>query len=1103
MKRILAIFILALFLVTLVYAAPNWEKFNKEPTHKTYEATGAMPIGNYDWNYSVTNNRQIWSSAAMNAGVNVGGGVKDILVFGDDGGNFWMLNAATGALVGSTGTANGQKLRSSPVITKDMIKVPYSLSGVIPADYQIFFGDDAGVLNCFHENGLATCVPGNGGVFYTTGAAIRSSPLYISHVEFIFENNLSLEPSPPNPGPCETAGVFFGSDDGKVYALDAKYDKCETLAPGTPLMWSFDTTAPVRSSPMHGQNLDLKVFNYTTMQFEHKVNTSAIFVGSDSGTLYSFLPWGLDTLMPPGGTVAVWGTTLNTESPAPIRSSPALSAKTYSALIRDIPGFPDGKIVDTKHIYVGSDDSKFYGINAVDGSIAWSRAVGGPIRSSAAVLDHSPGYEFVYIGSDDGKVYNFEGSSGTKVWEYDTGSKIRSSPVVSPKGDGDYLVYFTTCDGWLYAIRQDGVVPAERGIVWKLKLDTGSYTCDNDSEFRASPVLYGGDAFVGTPDGKFMDIKSTAPDLTMSAFVLPGGNVYEGATAPFAVVINNSATATDSAPAGTQFGIYKQGSSSPILPLQSTAGALAIGASAPGLFTWNTTGQAGTHTLCATADPNNGITELNETNNANCKSFTVYQTVNAEADGPYSGSIGNPINFDGTASTGTGLTYSWDFGDGTAAGTGATPTHTYTTVGTYTATLTVTDSVGGTDSDTATVSISETPNVAPTANAGADKTGNVGEVLTFSGSGTDTDGTIAKYEWDFENDGTYDYNSTSTGATTHAYNTAGTYTAKLRVTDDDGATATDTIQVVISAVVNAPTVRISSPSNNATVSGTLTITGTASDDVSVLGVQVSVTGAWLAANGATSWNYAWDTTKVYDGGYTIRARSFDGTYYSSMSSVSVTVNNGNAPPAGGSGGLDGLDGTGGTDGDGTTDGGTGPTAGTGNKPPVARAGSDIMGITGEEVVFPTYGTDSDGTIVKYEWDFTGNGKFDWSSSTAQPVAYTYDEPGTYVATLRVTDDSGATDTDAIIVVITAPEGTVVEGEETEEEPGEEIVVATAEFKFEDLYPWIGVAIIIMGVVAFIFLKDRLKLGGASPTEAFYNPPETKGSIGPADDWRKY
>jgi hypothetical protein len=72
----------------------------------------------------------------------------------------------------------------------------------------------------------------------------------------------------------------------------------------------------------------------------------------------------------------------------------------------------------------------------------------------------------------------------------------------------------------------------------------------------------------------------------------------------------------------------------------------------------------------------------------------------------------------------------------------------------------------------------------------------VGESVQFDGSqSSDSDGSIASYLWDF-GDGT-----SGEGVTTsHTYGIAETYAVTLAVTDDDGATATDT------AVVNVQTV---------------------------------------------------------------------------------------------------------------------------------------------------------------------------------------------------------------------------------------------------------------------------------------------------------
>jgi hypothetical protein len=66
---------------------------------------------------------------------------------------------------------------------------------------------------------------------------------------------------------------------------------------------------------------------------------------------------------------------------------------------------------------------------------------------------------------------------------------------------------------------------------------------------------------------------------------------------------------------------------------------------------------------------------------------------------------GFTVNFDGSPSTGSGLTYTWDFGDGNN-GTGMTPNHTYATGGNFTVTLTVTNACGTDDTTITATSIS-------------------------------------------------------------------------------------------------------------------------------------------------------------------------------------------------------------------------------------------------------------------------------------------------------------------------------------------------------------------------------------------------------------
>ena len=77
----------------------------------------------------------------------------------------------------------------------------------------------------------------------------------------------------------------------------------------------------------------------------------------------------------------------------------------------------------------------------------------------------------------------------------------------------------------------------------------------------------------------------------------------------------------------------------------------------------------------------------------------------ASTGGPYAALVGQGIQFNGSGSAGTGgLSYYWNFGDGTAT-TGVAPVKAYYAAGVYTVTLTVQDAFGATASATTTATI--------------------------------------------------------------------------------------------------------------------------------------------------------------------------------------------------------------------------------------------------------------------------------------------------------------------------------------------------------------------------------------------------------------
>lgn len=184
-------------------------------------------------------------------------------------------------------------------------------------------------------------------------------------------------------------------------------------------------------------------------------------------------------------------------------------------------------------------------------------------------------------------------------------------------------------------------------------------------------------------------------------------------------------------------------------------------------------------------------------------------------------------------------------------------------------------------------------NSAPTASFIADpSTPSVGQVVTFTSTSNDPDGSIASSAWDLDNDGQYDDGADS--VVTSSFATAGTHTVRLRVRDEMGAEGTTAVDIAVSGTSNAaPTAdfTISPPSPQVGETTTLTATSTDPDgSIASHTWDLDNDGEFDDASGTTA-------TKSFGatGTYTVKLRSVDNGGLSSDASKSITVQP--APPA--------------------------------------------------------------------------------------------------------------------------------------------------------------------------------------------------------------
>jgi len=339
---------------------------------------------------------------------------------------------------------------------------------------------------------------------------------------------------------------------------------------------------------------------------------------------------------------------------------------------------------------------------------------------------------------------------------------------------------------------------------------------------------------------------------------------------------------------------------------------------------------------------------------------------------------------DGSKSTdpdGTIKSYAWSKISGPnatiAKNKQAKTTVTLTADGTYVFQLTVTDNEEATNSDTVQI-IKEAKNIGPIANAGAETTTTETSITLDGSKSTDPDGTIKSYVWRKTSGPNATIAKSSQAKTTVTLTTDGIYIFQLTVTDNDGATNSDTVRI------------IKEPKNIAPVAN-------AGADITTTETSVTLDGSKSLDADGTIKSYAW--SKISGPQVTIVnsnlvkttvALTSDGTYV-----FQLTV----------------------TDNDGATNNDTVKvTKEAKNIGPIANAGPDI---TTTERVVPISGsqsTDADGTITSYVWSKVSGPRGSIVDSRQAKTRVSLTSDGTYIFQLTVTDNDGATNSDTITII---------------------------------------------------------------------------------------
>jgi outer membrane protein assembly factor BamB len=239
------------------------------------------------------------------------------------------------------------------------------------------------------------------------GVATSPAPRQFHRVKWTFPTGDRIVSSPV----WHDGALFFGSDDGNVYAVDATTGRQR---------WMRRTGGPVASTPALADGRVYAV-SYDGRLYALDERSGEVIWTFTSGGERRFEARGLHGMQPRAQTFA----------------------DMYDVFLSS-PLAVDGTV------YFGSGDGHLYAVDARDGKLRWKFASGNVIHASPAHVDGT-----LYVGSWDGRLYAVDARSGTQRWMFQAGvdplihnqQGFQSSPAVVGG-----VVYVGCRDANLYAI---------------------------------------------------------------------------------------------------------------------------------------------------------------------------------------------------------------------------------------------------------------------------------------------------------------------------------------------------------------------------------------------------------------------------------------------------------------------------------------------------------------------------------------------------------------------------------------------------------------------------------------------------------------------------